>query len=174
MEQLGDIIVSKNFRQDMKMIYRLASRGIIYANGKLLMIYSSYYHDYAFPGGGNENGEDAIMTLRRECREEAGVNIKNIIPFYKVIEKREIDEHSYTYHESEYFLCEIASITETHLCDYEIMLGYEVRWISILDAIKVDEEKRAELLPSDYDGVLERELRILYKLKELENEGLLK
>lgn len=167
MKQLGEMIVSKNLTKQTNELNRLACRGIIYQNDKLLMIYSKFYNDYTFPGGGAENGEDEVLALERECREEAGVIIHNVRPFFKTIEKREIDEESYLLHESHFYLCDIKEFCEKALCDYEVDLGYETRWLTVDEAIFFDEKKKALLKDSDYDGVLERELRILYELKKV-------
>lgn len=167
MEQLGKLIISKTLSGQKIEKYRLAARGIIIENGKLLMIHSKFYHDYTFPGGGVENGENELLALKRECEEEAGVVITNVRPFYKTIEKREINDEEYLIHESHFYLCEIKEYCETHLENYEIDLGYEPVWISIDDAIELDVEKKNLLSEKDYKGVLERELLILNKLKEM-------
>lgn len=167
MQQLGEIIVSKTLNNQTKEVHRIASRGIIREGNNVLMIHCTFYNDYTFPGGGVEKGEDPMFALERECREEAGVVIKNVRPFYKIIEKRELDEENYVYHESLFYLCDIDSFCEQHLELYEIELGYEPVWISIDEAIEKDINKMNLLTDTDYKGVLERELRILYKLKEI-------
>jgi 8-oxo-dGTP pyrophosphatase MutT (NUDIX family) len=167
MEQLGKLIISKTLSGQTIEKYRLAARGIIIDNGKLLMIHSKFYNDYTFPGGGVENGEEELLALNRECEEEAGVVIKNVRPFYKTVEKREINDKEYLIHESHFYLCEIKEYCEMHLENYEIDLGYEPVWISIDEAIQFDIEKINLLSEDDYKGVLERELLILYKLKEI-------
>ena len=169
MEQLGKLIVSNNLHNQTRQKYRLAARGIILKEDKILMIYSKFYNDYTFPGGGVENGEDEILALERECIEEAGVEVKNVRPFCKIFEKRELDEETFLLHESHFYLCEIKKFTERHLEDYEIALGYETVWISIDEAIKRDEDKMHLLTDHDYKGVLERELLVLNKLKKMLN-----
>lgn len=166
MKTLGEMIVSRTLNGQTVEKERLAARGIIYNDGKVLMIHSTFYNDCTFPGGGVETGEDIIVALQRECSEEAGVLIKNVRPFYKTIEKREIDDESYMLHESQFFLCDIKEFVPQHLENYEIELGYEPIWISIDEAIKKNSDKMLLLSETDYKGVLEREIRILEKLKE--------
>ena len=166
MKQLGSLIVSKTIENQTVEKYRLASRGIIYKDGKILMIYAKFYNDYTFPGGGVEEGEDEIKALKRECIEEAGVVIKNVRPFYKTLEKRDIDSDTILWHESHYYLCEIEKYCDTHLEDYEVELGYTPVWIDVIDAIKFNLEKMEQLKETDYKGVLERELLILNQIKE--------
>ena len=169
MEQLGGLILSNTITNQTKEKYRLAARGIIAKDDNILMIYCRHFNDYTFPGGGVENGEDEILALYRECEEEAGVKIENIRPFYKTFEKREIDEETVLLHESHFYLCDVRSFCKQKLETYEVELGYEPVWISVSDAIEKDENKMSKLSDTDYKGVLERELLILYKLKELMN-----
>ena len=166
MKTLGDIIVSKTLDKQNIEKYRLAARGIIYDGTKVLMIHSSFYDDCTFPGGGVENGEDVMVALHRECSEEAGIIVKNVRPFYKTIEKRELDNESYLIHESHFFLCEIEKFVPQHLESYEVELGYKPIWITVEEAIAKNLKKLALLKETDYAGVLERELRILNALKE--------
>ena len=166
LQQLGDMIVSNNLNKNSKRIHRVASRGIIRNADMVLMIHCAFYDDYTFPGGGVENGEDPIYALSRECMEEAGVVIKNVRPFYMILEERQMDEESYMHHESLFYLCEVERTCEQHLEDYEVELGYKPVWISIDEAISNNIKRMNQLKETDYKGVLERELRILYKLKE--------
>ena len=161
------MIVSKTLDRNTKRIDRVASRGIIKNGDKVLMIHCAFYDDYTFPGGGVENGEDPVCALSRECMEEAGVVVKNIKPFYMIVEEREMDEESYMHHESLFYLCEVEHTCQQHLEDYEVELGYKPVWISIDEAISNNIKRMNMLKDTDYKGVLERELRILYKLKEI-------
>lgn len=168
MRQLGEIIVSNTLAGQTVETYRTAARGIIKKGDEVLMIHCTFFDDYTFPGGGVEDGEDPIVALKRECMEEAGVIIKDIKPFYKTLEKREISEDAYMLHESLFYLCDIDSYCETDLESYEVELGYTAVWISIDEAIRRDEIRMNLLKDTDYKGVLERELRILNALKENE------
>ena len=95
MKQLGQLIVSNTLKGQTIETHRTAARGIIKNGNEVLMIHCAYFDDYTFPGGGVENGEDPVVALRRECMEEAGVVIKNIKPFYKIVEKREVNDETY-------------------------------------------------------------------------------
>ena len=54
---------------------------IINSKDEILMGYS--HKVYQFPGGHVENGEDMLLALQREIKEETGISLKlqNIIPF---------------------------------------------------------------------------------------------
>ncbi|MBF6614427.1 MAG: NUDIX domain-containing protein [Chloroflexi bacterium] len=57
---------------------RNSAKALIIADGKVLTIKLSDKDGfwYQLPGGGQEPGEDLHATLRRECLEEAGIEIK--------------------------------------------------------------------------------------------------
>ena len=172
MEQLGTTITSSHLDGLTKEVYRLAVRGIILQDGKLLMVYCKAFNDYTFPGGGVEKDEDELVALGRECREEVGAIIDNPQPFYKICERRETGLDTILNHESRFYLCNLVSRCEPQLEEYEKEFGYEARWITIDEAISYDEDKMKQFSIDDYVGVIERELRILYKLKEIENNKL--
>lgn len=64
----------KNYGEELEEIYRIAVRGIIFKDGKLLMTESDD-GELKFPGGGMEEGEDDIQTLIRETLEETGFTV---------------------------------------------------------------------------------------------------
>lgn len=55
-------------------------RAIIIKDGKLLTIKRSKQDSvyFVFPGGGVEQGEDLETAMKRECKEELGIEIKVI------------------------------------------------------------------------------------------------
>lgn len=73
------VMDEKNYPPDMAEIYRVAVRGIIFIEDKLLMIESSF-GELKLPGGGIEDGEDDSRALAREVKEETGydVNMRTI------------------------------------------------------------------------------------------------
>ena len=51
------VMDEKNYSLDLEEIYRVAVRGIIFIDGKLLMIEDTY-GEVKLPGGGIDSGED--------------------------------------------------------------------------------------------------------------------
>ena len=61
------VMDEKNYSPDMDEIFREAVRGIIFFNGKLLMIENSF-GETKLPGGGIEKGENEYQALMREVK----------------------------------------------------------------------------------------------------------
>ena len=59
------IMDEKNYSLDLEEIYRVAVRGIIFIDGKLLMIEDDF-GEAKLPGGGIDSGEDDYKALARE------------------------------------------------------------------------------------------------------------
>lgn len=78
-----------NYDVDSEEIRRVSIRGIIFIDGKLLMIEDSF-GEVKLPGGGMEPGEDDHRALIREVKEETGYDVipESIRPFGEIEEKR--------------------------------------------------------------------------------------
>lgn len=161
------IIDAKNYDTTLPTIYRVAVRGIIFVNGKLLLIRSNS-GEVKFPGGGQESGESDFDTLIRETLEETGYHViaDSICEFGEVEEKRlSIHEPMIWHQVNRYYFCDVAENKEQ--CQYtenEKKYGFYQVWYSLEEAIKANQE----LL--DKEGVLawnQREYHVLKILKEL-------
>lgn len=51
---------------------RIAARGVILKNNKILLLYTNRYNDYSLPGGGIDLNESLSEGLIRELEEETG------------------------------------------------------------------------------------------------------
>ncbi|MEL6673232.1 MAG: NUDIX domain-containing protein [Bacteroidota bacterium] len=115
---------------------RVAVKAIIVQDGKLLL--NQYEGDkgtyYRLPGGGQENGENMIEALQRECMEEIGAKVE----VGELVKVRDYIARNHTtgldkpeFHQVEMiFTC---SLAEGEQVDYEADGDYEqvgVRWLN--------------------------------------------
>ena len=68
------IMDEKNYTLDLDEIYRVAVRGIIFIDGKLLMI-EDVFGEVKLPGGGIDYGENDYEALVREVKEETALDV---------------------------------------------------------------------------------------------------
>lgn len=153
---------------DGKIFKRIAARGIIIRNNKILLMYTKHYDDYSLPGGGVDQNEEIVTGLKREISEETGAQDIQVIsefgyideyrPFYK-------DEYDLMHMISYLYVCEIADdLKEAQLEDYEIANGMKAIWISINEAIQHNKDA---IMNNDDTGLsIERETHILELIRE--------
>ena len=174
---VGEEIPQEVIDGKMKINNRLAIRGVLFFQNKLLMIQTSK-GDYKFPGGGQEKNEKDFETLNREFTEETG--FENLITSENQIEligktfTQNVDtekENTFFKMESRYYLInisdeEFAKINNVgqNLDDYEKDLNFTYKFISVKDAY---EKNKSLLVCSDGETVnfwVERETLVLEKL----------
>jgi len=63
---------------DDKITLRPAAYGVVLHEGKILLVRTKHTSKYFFPGGGMEQGENLEQCLRREMKEETGIEICDI------------------------------------------------------------------------------------------------
>ena len=142
---------------------RPSVRGIIIKNKKVALVYSHKYDYYKFPGGGIENNEDHVNTLIREISEETGLRdlTDSIHDYGSVlrIQKSRFTENEIFEQENFYYLCDVEnSIHSQSLDEYELDEGFELRYVTANEAIKINRTHDH----SDYDAMLiEREAKVL-------------
>ncbi|WP_026526110.1 NUDIX domain-containing protein [Butyrivibrio sp. VCD2006] len=110
---------------------RIACRGIIVQDGKILLTYEPDNGQYMIPGGGLEEGENEEECCIREMAEETG----------KVVEVSDCKLDIMEYYEdwmghSKYFLCKIVGETKTNYTEQELAVKMETRWVSVDEAIE--------------------------------------
>ena len=137
---------------------RIASRGLVVDNGKILLSYEVNTDVYMTPGGGLEEGETLEECCKRELREEAGCNVKPIEHFLV------INEYCFeTCYVSNYFICEKTGDCSQSLTDIEIEHGITPVWMELDKAIELfsDYPNKRE----DISSLYLREFTVLNKLK---------
>jgi len=127
---------------------RIAARAVILDGDSILLIYSPSGNEYKFPGGGVEPGEAIDAALVREVREEVGGVVSSIVrKLGDVVEydrprERHLDLFTMR---SSYYLVEIEEDrVEQKLDAYEMRLGFTPRWVSVADALALNESTLAQ------------------------------
>lgn len=111
---------------------RIASRGIIIKDNKILLSYEKNTDVYMSPGGGLESGETLEECCKRELEEETG---------YLVTPEKHfliINEYCFeTKYISNYFICSVVGESKQSLTDIEVEHGITPVWIDIENALEI-------------------------------------
>lgn len=160
------VMDAKNYDTSFSEIYRVAVRGIIFVNGKLLLIRSNF-GEVKFPGGGQENGENDFETLIRETLEETGYHViaDSISEFGEIEEKRLSTDEPMIWHQmNRYYFCDVEeNKDECQYTDNEKKYGFHQVWYSLDEAIQANQDMLCK------EGILawnQREFNVLKLLKE--------
>lgn len=138
---------------------RIASRGIIIENGKILLSYEKNTGVYMSPGGGLEDGETLDDCCIRELREETGCEVRPIKHF--II----INEYCFeTLYVSNYFICEKVGKSEQSLTEIEVEHGITPVWVELEKAFEIFGEYASKR--EDIASLYLREFTVLNKLSD--------
>ena len=165
----------KDYDGCTKVFRRPSVRGIIFKGDKIAMVYATNEKYYKFPGGGMHDDEDKKEALLREVKEEVGLNVipESISEFGSVIRRQKSDRDPDTIFEQEnfYFLCDTEEKPgKQNLDDYEAEAGFELSYVDIDEAIKVNQAYRSECFFNEI--MIGRERRVLEMIKaEREKAG---
>ncbi|MFA5560339.1 MAG: NUDIX domain-containing protein [Acholeplasmataceae bacterium] len=112
----------------------------VFLNGKkeTLMVYSFLFNDYTFAGGGVKDDETHQEALKRELKEELGVDEFDVVKPLGAIEELRFGingSDSIYLQTSYYYLCEIIKIGAAKPNKREQKHGMTPKWIKIDDAI---------------------------------------
>ena len=157
-------IKDKEYPVDASLIkLREASRAILFdKNNQVPLLNVAKFNYHKLPGGGVEEGEDRSQALIRECFEETGSKIEIESEVGMIIEFRSewnLKQTSYC------FLGRIIAKGEPSFTEEELSAGFEIKWMSLDDAIKQLEND----IPSNYEGnfIQERDLEFLKSAKKI-------
>lgn len=111
---------------------RVAGRGIVIENKKILLTHELNTGVYMSPGGGLEDGETLEECCIRELREETGTEVKVIRQILRINEY--CPECMYV---SNYFVCEKTGECNQSLTNIEIEHGAVPEWVEIEKALEI-------------------------------------
>lgn len=160
------VLDEHNYPTDLEEIYRVAVRGIIFIEGKLLLIENDF-GEVKLPGGGIETGEDDYQALIREVMEETGYKVisDTIKPFGEIEEKRlSVREHMIWHQMSRLYFCEV--YPEQGECNYsmnEKKHGFRQVLYTVEEALEKNYAMQEKEGKQAYN---QRELRTLLLIKE--------
>ncbi len=115
---------------------RVAARGIIRREGRLLLVHTDA-GDYKFPGGGVEEGESLEAALAREIREETGRALRGgVRPYGLVRERRRGRTADILEMDSHYYFCQVEDqAAPLRLDHYEAEEHFQPVWATLEEAL---------------------------------------
>lgn len=111
---------------------RIACRGVVIQDDRILLSYETKTDTWMLPGGGLEDGEDEKSCCCREVSEETGIIVE---PLSCVLEIDEYYENCR--YETKYYTASVKGRCETRLTKREEETGMEQRWLMINEAIDI-------------------------------------
>ena len=161
----------QNYDPTWPVYKRDSARGIIFVEGKLVLVKSKKYGEYKFPGGGIKAGERHEDTLLRETMEEAGMVIvpDTIKPYGKTIVRHKSNQRPQEIFEqvSFYYTCDIdpgGTTSPSPEAGYEVEYGYAPVLATLADAINANRK----LLGIPEIPWVVRDLAVMEELASLE------
>lgn len=154
---------------------RVAIRAIIMANNRILLVQSNR-GDFKFPGGGLEENESHEECLKREVREETGYIHCIVKEKVGTVIERNMDEYESNalfQMTSHYYLCNLAAEEKMaqQLDEYEAILNFTPKWVSLEEAIKQNENLIEKL---EQNSWLKRETFVLKQVMNMLSEECIK
>ena len=124
-------IIGRNFRGAAAHT-RIACRGLVLQNGKLLLSHERNTGWYLIPGGGLEGEETIEECCAREVLEETGYIVKPVEHFLTLREY--YGDWCYISH---YFRCEITGQGSSNLTELEESRGLVPEWVDFEEACAI-------------------------------------
>lgn len=130
---------------------RVASGALIFQRGKILIVKPKYKNYWSFPGGMIETFESPSQGLKRELKEETGLDIKVIKPLaieHLIRRPKDPEDESIQF----LFLCKLAKgekFSNIKLARNEIS---EYNFVSINEAMEMTSERSAKRLKAGLES----------------------
>lgn len=141
---MKEIIYNYDFLTEEELTKKIIRVKALIINSKSEVLLGYAHKTYQFPGGHLEGSEDYLMGLKREVAEETGIeiNTQDLRPFMSI--KHYIKNYNDTEDncsvEIYYYLINTDkkyNIENTHYDNWEILGGYELKYIPINNVEKL-------------------------------------
>ena len=126
---------------------RYTARAIVKNGDLYAVICSEKFHPYSLPGGGVDDGEDVLTTLKREVLEETGCACCKITELGIVKENRANADYTQC---SYYYIVEAGSVGNPHFTEEEINSGTTLQWHTLSEVIKLINELEPKTYQQQY------------------------
>ena len=135
------IMDGKDYDESLPEIVRVAVRGIVCVDGKLLFV-EDKYGVLKLPGGGQDEGESDLDTLIREVREETGYTVipETVREFGSIEEKRKSLHEEMIWHQiNRLYFCDVGrEQTEFDYSLNEKAYGMHLRACTLDEAVGIN------------------------------------
>ncbi|MBO5138643.1 MAG: NUDIX hydrolase [Bacilli bacterium] len=135
---MKEIIYNYDFLTKEELTKKIVRVKALIINSKKEVLLGYAHKTYQFPGGHLEDSEDYLVGLKREIKEETGINIntENLKPFMSIKHyvKNYNDTEDNCSVEIYYYLIntdEKYHLDNTNYDDWELLGGYELKYIPI-------------------------------------------
>lgn len=152
---------------DTPPLTRLGARGIIINRHNQIAVFNkTKKNEFKLTGGGIEDGETPIVAFRRECREEAGVDITDIKLIGTVLE----DKSQGNFKQLSYVFVARQKGHSKHLelTEKEANEGAKIIWMEPHEALQKMKDCLKYLKASDYDSIYRSQFMVLRDVKILQ------